>query len=949
MKFFMNQSIWKKIVIVLLIVLLFNAVVMKPVHADVVEFGGKLMSPILSLLVGLGDGILDVIGRNIMGSNTTLYKVERGEGIWDTVATWVVGIVTAIIAIALVVVTLGAAAVALAAIGITATVTVGLGTVVTGVVAGLCTATWFSDKVLPQDLYLPMYSYSAEEIFKGNILLFDVNFFQKGKDILVKCKDGTILNTKNFQNKAVGQTLINEHEGALYYYYMDDSNQEVKTSDQSSAAMLRSTISSWYNALRNICLVLMLSVLVYIGIRMLLSSVASDKAKYLTMLKDWFIGISLLFLMHYIMAFSVTLVEKITEVVKTAIDDNAYMVVIEADKKIKEAVEEDLQQPDAIQQENGKDFLYWPTNLMGNLRLQVQMESYGAQYIGLCLCFLMLCLFTLYFTITYLKRVLYMAFLTMIAPMVALTYCIDKLNDGQAQGFNKWFREYIFNLLIQPMHLLLYYILVASAFSLASTNVIYSIVAIGFMIPAEKLLRSLFGFEKAHTPPAMGPAGAMMASSALTHLLHKGSKGNREGKSGGADGGNDSDSDRVPMRRNEVDPVTAFLNHGETNHNGESQPHELDDEGETWQNHIENPQNQLDESPQGGTNPYQRGNTELDEEGQQLLDNINNPQNQIDTPYQDSNPYQIGNTELDDEGEAWQNYIENSQNQLDNTHERLAQPSEEGQQQPTREESIEFEPNEEEKPSKGGARRRIRRMAHASWEAQKTNMRNTPRKLKRNLENAHPIRTMGKIAAGTILGTAAGAVGLAIAASSGDLSNVAKIGGGAVAGGFALGSGMAKNIKSPMQDETVQKVRDDAYNKGEYKPDAMNDYVKRFRKDPKVKAYLEATCGKQDAKEMLGKNGEVEQYLNNNITDVKEMKAMHKLKKEGVVKNVEEAISISKLGTMIGKAPEDMTDKKKGEWKTTIGSMAGQEGVKDTKKFAEDRFNQIQKLYDFKK
>ena len=47
----------------------------------------------------------------------------------------------------------------------------------------------------------------------------------------------------------------------------------------------------------------------------------------------------------------------------------------------------------------------------------------------------------------------------MIAPFVALTYPIDKLNDGQAQGFNKWLKEYIFNLLIQPMHLLLYTIL----------------------------------------------------------------------------------------------------------------------------------------------------------------------------------------------------------------------------------------------------------------------------------------------------------------------------------------------------------------------------------------------------------------------------------------------------------------------------------------------------------
>ena len=40
-----------------------------------------------------------------------------------------------------------------------------------------------------------------------------------------------------------------------------------------------------------------------------------------------------------------------------------------------------------------------------------------------------------------------MAFLTIIAPLVALTYPIDKINDGKAQAFNMWFKEYIFNLL----------------------------------------------------------------------------------------------------------------------------------------------------------------------------------------------------------------------------------------------------------------------------------------------------------------------------------------------------------------------------------------------------------------------------------------------------------------------------------------------------------------------
>ena len=113
-----------------------------------------------------------------------------------------------------------------------------------------------------------------------------------------------------------------------------------------------------------------------------------------------------------------------------------------------------------------------------------------------------------------------MAFLTMIAPLVALTYPIDKMNDGKAQAFNMWFKEYIFNLLIQPLHLILYMVLIGSAMTFASQNLIYAVVAIGFMTPAEKLMRKFFGFEKAGTPGMFaGPAGAALMMGGINKLL----------------------------------------------------------------------------------------------------------------------------------------------------------------------------------------------------------------------------------------------------------------------------------------------------------------------------------------------------------------------------------------------------------------------------------------------
>ena len=175
-----------------------------------------------------------------------------------------------------------------------------------------------------------------------------------------------------------------------------------------------------------------------------------------------------------------------------------------------------------------------------------------------------------------------MAFLTIIAPFVAMTYPIDKVNDGQAQGFNKWLKEYIFNLLIQPLHLLLYTILVSSVFAFASQNIWYMLVAIGFLIPAEKLLRSLFGFEKASTPGSLASAalGASMISNGVGKLLHKmpGSSHDKSDKNNrNADNNSDSQNPRMSYNDEDFDATDALM--GGTGSVEASEGNNIDNDG----------------------------------------------------------------------------------------------------------------------------------------------------------------------------------------------------------------------------------------------------------------------------------------------------------------------------------------------------------------------------------
>ena len=82
-----------------------------------------------------------------------------------------------------------------------------------------------------------------------------------------------------------------------------------------------------------------------------------------------------------------------------------------------------------------------------------------------------------------------------------------------------WFKEYTFNILIQPFHLLIYTVLVGAAMSLAQESLIYAIVAIYFVIPAEKLLRKFFKFDNAGTLSAAGSfAGGALFSAMISRI-----------------------------------------------------------------------------------------------------------------------------------------------------------------------------------------------------------------------------------------------------------------------------------------------------------------------------------------------------------------------------------------------------------------------------------------------
>lgn len=460
MNLIMKKSFKNKIIIAIVFIALFNFI--HPgtvVQAKKDGVGGVLFEPIQYLVLAIFDGINWGIHKLIVNSSDTMITASQdtgGFGFWISKAAatmfFVVGCALAI------------------------TSPIGLVATLAAIAAAGCAAKIVYENLYPDELDLPIYSVSPYEIISNKIGMLDVNFFNPHTEQEVKVQEGDSVKTE-----------------------MKDIKEQVPT------YVLRELIARWYVTFRIIAMVGLLSVLAYLGIKIITSSSAGEKARFKENLTNWLTALCMLFILHYGMVILLHITDLMTDIVLP--EHDFYTIDLR-----QEALGSEEKPYKITTDDEEKTIEEWPVNLMGYIRIMAQMDISIFAEITYTIMFGVLVIYTLMFLFIYFKRVVYMAFLTMIAPLIALTYPIDKAGDGKAQAFDAWTKEYIYNLIIQPVHLILYTVLVGSAAELAINNPIYALVAIGFLFPAEKIIRSFFGFKNDKTMGAMNTAlgGAML-------------------------------------------------------------------------------------------------------------------------------------------------------------------------------------------------------------------------------------------------------------------------------------------------------------------------------------------------------------------------------------------------------------------------------------------------------
>lgn len=227
---------------------------------------------------------------------------------------------------------------------------------------------------------------------------------------------------------------------------------------------LSDSVAVWYIAVRNLAVIGCAIILIYVGIRMAISTTSEDSAKYKIMLKNWTVGLVLLFLLHYIVIALLFIANLFIDFIKNFISSTTSTTTGMEETILNNAFVE------IVNQEGMNKLLY-------------------------IILYFMLVYYQLKFFIMYIMRVLKVAFLMMISPLICMTYSIDTMGDNKAQAFNNWIKQMLIEIFVQPIHLSIYIVFIYSAGAIAEVVPLIAIIFLAALSNGEKIVRRAFRVE----------------------------------------------------------------------------------------------------------------------------------------------------------------------------------------------------------------------------------------------------------------------------------------------------------------------------------------------------------------------------------------------------------------------------------------------------------------------
>ncbi len=314
----------------------------------------------------------------------------------------------------------------------------------------------------------------------------------------------------------------------INFFDLNPSDATVKT--------IRLSVAAWYYSVRNVAIVALLVICIYVGIRMAIATVAEEKAKYKEMLIDWATGLALVFVLHYIMIFIININNALVDIFAKGLDADSG-------------------------------------DVMEKFFTQAWQVGFTNGFIS-AVCYVTLVGITFVFLLSYIKRMITIGFLIVIAPLVTVTYSLDKMGDSKSQALNTWFKEFSYNILIQPFQCVAYLALANTSYQLlAQSNsehldemfrsAVLAFVMLLFVLESEKIIKHIFHFESETMSDGLKEAAvgaAILGESRKAIANRSKNQGGQPSPSGSGEGSSEEAEARKKMAQNEIKYSSANAN-----------------------------------------------------------------------------------------------------------------------------------------------------------------------------------------------------------------------------------------------------------------------------------------------------------------------------------------------------------------------------------------------------
>jgi len=244
--------------------------------------------------------------------------------------------------------------------------------------------------------------------------------------------------------------------------------------------IIKNSVAKWYLIMRYIVIAFMLLLLICIGIKMAITTVASEKAECKRMLADWLVSMILVFLIHYIMIIILNINEAVVASLEPlATDTSVYAREHEAEygKEVEIKTSSEVE-----------------TSLYESARTRAYSLKLTDGFTGMII-YGVLVYYAWRYALMYIKRLFNIMILTLFAPAITGLYAFNKVLHGKSPIFTNWLTEYIINVFIQMIHVILYVSFVSTALRLtleSLPSIIIALVLLSHLLKLDKLLRKIF-------------------------------------------------------------------------------------------------------------------------------------------------------------------------------------------------------------------------------------------------------------------------------------------------------------------------------------------------------------------------------------------------------------------------------------------------------------------------